>query len=319
MNVSFVNRKLTGIVYELDIDGARDSISYEEFNEIMRNQEAVLTLREVGVDPEGLIDFADFIFQGQEDENQDRRLNGEVEEPVALSLEEFISIVLQFRGSNSATVKDMVDLRKFVTKSLSQFEKNFRLVSSEAEKILEKKAKPKPEILRKDLQLGCARLEAFLSTMLTEVEANGNLTSLLFNHPLETSAAQDLRACSERLDEFSSFALGELNNLRSLLPVKMHVLQKGGGGTKSLSERHFERLEQEEQHSKQLRLRQKLAELEEFLLTSLSSSVQEFSRSCENLVDESSPIRSGPMPFDAHLATRLKELVSQFHSLRRSL
>jgi len=311
MTVGFVNRKLTRIVEELDIDGDAETITKDEFNDIMGNREAVLTLREVGVDPEGLIDYADHIFQGQEDENQDRRLNGEQEELVSLSLEDFISTVLQFRGSNTATVKDMVDLRKFITKILQQFEKNFRLVQSAVDEFMQHKdGKPSPEGPRADLQLGLARLEAYLSTMRSEVEANSNLNGYFFDDtPPVPGRAEDFRVCSERLDEFSGLALGELDKLRLLLPMELPNFKAEKAGKQSGNQ------EKKLLHS---RLRRCLAELEEFLLTTLSSSVREFTQSLA-AIEEPTPIRSGPLPFEAHLATKLKDLSSQFYRMRRSL
>merc|ERR1719183_759108 len=55
-------------------------------------------IQEIGVDVVGLVDFADFIFK----------------DGVELSFPEFMEIVLQLRGSNMSTVRDVVDLRKFM-------------------------------------------------------------------------------------------------------------------------------------------------------------------------------------------------------------
>lgn len=97
MLVGYVNRKVRKIVEELDQDGG-GTISKDEFVQILENMEAVKALQDVGVDVVGLVDFADVIFEEEED----------------LSFPKFMEVVLQLRGSNNATVKDVVDLRKLV-------------------------------------------------------------------------------------------------------------------------------------------------------------------------------------------------------------
>lgn len=98
MLVGYVNRKVKTIVQELDTDGD-NSISKTEFIKILENWDAVKALQEVGVDVVGLVDFADVIFEDGAQE---------------LSFEKFMDVVLQLRGSNTATVKDIVELRKLV-------------------------------------------------------------------------------------------------------------------------------------------------------------------------------------------------------------
>merc|ERR1712151_156582 len=80
-------------------------ISKAEFCDILRNREATKALHEVGVDVVGLVDFVDFIFGGDDSEA----------DGTTLTFSDFMDVVLQLRGSNTATVKDVVDLRKFIT------------------------------------------------------------------------------------------------------------------------------------------------------------------------------------------------------------
>jgi len=98
MLVTFVNRKVKTIVEELDKNGD-NCISKAEFVKILENAEAVRSLQDVGVDVVGLVDFADVIFEDGAQE---------------LSFEKFMDIVLQLRGTNTASVKDIVELRKLV-------------------------------------------------------------------------------------------------------------------------------------------------------------------------------------------------------------
>jgi len=104
MTVSFVKEKMQKIMATLDSSGD-GKISKEEFGMILQNDEAVACLQDVDVDVEGLVDLADFIF------NDD--VTGEEKEP---DFSDFMEIILGIRGSNSATVKDIMDLRKFVYK-----------------------------------------------------------------------------------------------------------------------------------------------------------------------------------------------------------
>lgn len=104
MLVGYVNRKVRQIVEELDKDGG-GSISKDEFAHILENRDAIGALQDVGVDVVGLVDFADVIFEDQEE----------------LSFSKFMEVVLQLRGSNTATVKDIVDLRKLVSGKFKEF------------------------------------------------------------------------------------------------------------------------------------------------------------------------------------------------------
>jgi len=57
-----------------------------------------------------LMDFTEFIF-------------GDVTEAKELSFPDFMDMILQLRGSNTATVKDVVDLRKMFISELARFGK----------------------------------------------------------------------------------------------------------------------------------------------------------------------------------------------------
>merc|ERR1712087_441449 len=81
-------------------------ISKDEFEALLENPEAARALQNIGVDVVGLVDFMDYIFA----------------EETELSFPCFMETVLQLRGSNSATVKDIVDLRKFIAQELWNIE-----------------------------------------------------------------------------------------------------------------------------------------------------------------------------------------------------
>mmetsp|Transcript_57859 Transcript_57859/g.188059 ORF Transcript_57859/g.188059 Transcript_57859/m.188059 type:complete len:704 (-) Transcript_57859:72-2183(-) len=111
IRVAFVTEKLKLILEEIDED--KDyRISKEEFRNILENPKAVWALSEVGVDPVGIVDYADYIFDEMTAEDSDKEI----------SFEDFMQMVLELRGTNTATVKDCVDLRKFIKKSMDSLD-----------------------------------------------------------------------------------------------------------------------------------------------------------------------------------------------------
>jgi len=78
----------------------------QEFFQIAQDKDAVQALKALGVDVLTLIEFADIIFEDAEGEGKDDAQS-------ELSFSDFMEVILQFRGTNTATVKDMVDLRKW--------------------------------------------------------------------------------------------------------------------------------------------------------------------------------------------------------------
>mmetsp|Transcript_52606 Transcript_52606/g.125647 ORF Transcript_52606/g.125647 Transcript_52606/m.125647 type:complete len:753 (+) Transcript_52606:112-2370(+) len=111
MLVSYVNMKLHDVVHLLDQDGDM-KISKSEFTRILESAEACRCLEDVGVDVVGLVDSVDAIFE-------DASTPGDKQE-VELTFEKFMDIVLKLRGTNNATVKDMVDLRKYLRDTILQ-------------------------------------------------------------------------------------------------------------------------------------------------------------------------------------------------------
>jgi hypothetical protein len=103
--VNYVKTQLEHMLKTSGIDADADGmIAKKEFEALLENPRAAQALQEVGVDVIGLVDFTDFIFS-----------NGRM-----LSFQDFMDTVLSLRGTNTATVKDVVDLRKFM---VTEFEK----------------------------------------------------------------------------------------------------------------------------------------------------------------------------------------------------
>merc|ERR1712217_897564 len=89
----------------VDVDGD-NHISKEEFALLLSKRDAIIALKEVGVDVVGLVDFTDFIF-GKEN---------------SLSFPDFMEQIMQLRGTNTATVKDVVDLRKLLKERITRLD-----------------------------------------------------------------------------------------------------------------------------------------------------------------------------------------------------
>lgn len=101
--VNFVRNRLQQLIVE-EVDGDNDDkISKREFQSLLVNAKAALVLEEVGVDVVGLVDFQDHIFKDTDD----------------ISFASFMDLVLQLRGTNTATVRDIVELRKFFADQIS--------------------------------------------------------------------------------------------------------------------------------------------------------------------------------------------------------
>jgi len=86
-----------------DDDQDKGLITRERFEFLLTNRQSALALAEVGVDVESLVDLLDFIFQGE----------------LSLSFAKVIEIVLDLRGNKMASVKDIVDLRNYMTQEIA--------------------------------------------------------------------------------------------------------------------------------------------------------------------------------------------------------
>jgi len=109
----------------LDTDGDT-KISRTEFEAILDNPSATKLLESVAVDVYALVDLADFIFAKDEDANGKNQDDRDQDGGKQLSFGEFMDVVLSLRGTNQATVKDVVDLRRFIRGSLYCLEERIR-------------------------------------------------------------------------------------------------------------------------------------------------------------------------------------------------
>jgi len=113
--MNFVTEKIEELLAPGGVDENDDNlISKSEFMNMISNKKAASILHEVGVDVVGLIDFADTIFEYEphEDEEYEKQL----------TFNEFMRVVLDLRGSKTARVKDIVDLRKHINWRFARLE-----------------------------------------------------------------------------------------------------------------------------------------------------------------------------------------------------
>ncbi|CAJ1393811.1 unnamed protein product [Effrenium voratum] len=118
--VEFVKRELLDIIIEADEDGD-GLMSHAEFLKILESPEGLRALETVGVDPVGLIDYADTIFAKDDGDGS--------EDTVLFS--HFMNEILQLRGSNTATVKDLINMRKVVEKSNKDVRKDLERLNTQ--------------------------------------------------------------------------------------------------------------------------------------------------------------------------------------------
>merc|ERR1719410_2975872 len=113
ISFSYVAEKIRELLQDgADIDDD-EQISREELMKMLDNKKALSILNDVGVDPADLVDLKDQIFED---------VNGEEKQ---LKYDEFMDLVLSLRGSNNATVKDMMTLRKYMKLLLQKIEETF--------------------------------------------------------------------------------------------------------------------------------------------------------------------------------------------------
>mmetsp|Transcript_51211 Transcript_51211/g.101729 ORF Transcript_51211/g.101729 Transcript_51211/m.101729 type:complete len:593 (-) Transcript_51211:15-1793(-) len=116
--VSYVKEKIAKLMHASDSDGDLQ-ISKDEFRKLFDDERALALLSDVGVDVVGLPDYADTIFEQEPNEEEEEESCQEK----TLSFEDFMTVMLDLRSRNGATVKDMMDLRRHINFKFSIVEK----------------------------------------------------------------------------------------------------------------------------------------------------------------------------------------------------
>jgi len=119
-----VSEKMQGIVADLDTN-SNGMISFVEFRKIIEIPQALRALEDVGVDPAGVVDFAEMMFF--EDSDRDR--------PVELAFDTFMELILDLRCSNTATVKDIKYLWRQINPMMAHLTKDVTELRDRTERI----------------------------------------------------------------------------------------------------------------------------------------------------------------------------------------
>jgi hypothetical protein len=126
--VDKVHEKFGKVLNKLDEDNDGD-LTWEEFCQIFSDDdvrtEALDALDSVNVDPEGLVDVATDIFFDHG-------------EPVKVSFEEFMGMVLDLRGGQEATVKDIMGLGKHFNRNMMKTKAEMNSLDAQIDTVLSK-------------------------------------------------------------------------------------------------------------------------------------------------------------------------------------
>lgn len=121
-SLNFVKQRVENVFESLGINPDEHCISKTQFKTLIQNRDAARAINELGVDLAQLLDMADFIFESDEIDGDFNCLEKE------LTFEEFMDRVTDLRMHNLATVKDIMQLRKYIrsesAKALHHQEKN---------------------------------------------------------------------------------------------------------------------------------------------------------------------------------------------------
>eukprot|EP00927_Polykrikos_kofoidii_P039740 TRINITY_DN34068_c0_g2_i1.p1 TRINITY_DN34068_c0_g2~~TRINITY_DN34068_c0_g2_i1.p1 ORF type:complete len:320 (-),score=67.54 TRINITY_DN34068_c0_g2_i1:449-1381(-) len=108
LQVQYVRDHIQGICREMKGGLDEAEISFDEFKELLQIPAAARALVEVDVDVVGLVDYADFLFGSQSQ----------------ITLEDLMTTILELRGTNKATVRDVVQSRKSLMSELTRVERS---------------------------------------------------------------------------------------------------------------------------------------------------------------------------------------------------
>jgi len=125
-------RELVSKINDVNLDGD-NKISKEEFMKLLKEKDARRILSEVGVDIMSLVDLTDTIF------DMDREDSGATKGPdglksvsqclnrhLEIDFDTFMQILLNLRGTNQASFKDIAELRRFMKGQFAQLDHKVR-------------------------------------------------------------------------------------------------------------------------------------------------------------------------------------------------
>jgi len=110
MNVLALRGRLAEAMDKLD-QNRNGRLTEKEFVQIMSDLKTVALLNEIGVDPIALIDMAPKIFETTTTEDDDDIDGGAIKAPKEIGFEKFVEIVLDHRGTSTASLKDLREMK----------------------------------------------------------------------------------------------------------------------------------------------------------------------------------------------------------------
>jgi len=115
MTLAHVRGRIIEIMGTINFD-SEELISRSEFRRLVTDQRVVHLLHDVDVDVVSLVDLEDYLFEEVDDESGFSTGRD-------LTVHEFMELVLSLRGSNNATVKDIVHMQRSMIKHMSTIAK----------------------------------------------------------------------------------------------------------------------------------------------------------------------------------------------------
>eukprot|EP00927_Polykrikos_kofoidii_P046214 TRINITY_DN40422_c0_g1_i1.p1 TRINITY_DN40422_c0_g1~~TRINITY_DN40422_c0_g1_i1.p1 ORF type:complete len:697 (+),score=123.46 TRINITY_DN40422_c0_g1_i1:149-2239(+) len=103
---SFIRDRMSKLLAEIDTD-ADSMVTRDEFQQLLLRKDVARMMNSVGVDVMGLAEFCDYLFK-----------DADGQDTAKITFADVMQLVLQLRGTNQATVKDIVDLRRFMRQEL---------------------------------------------------------------------------------------------------------------------------------------------------------------------------------------------------------
>jgi len=98
-------------ILDVENDGHDFVITKERLDQILHDQDMIMSLHNIGVDVGALTDYCSFVFN---------ELN--FDECQGLNCKEFLQLVKQCSGDKAATVKDLNEMRKYISQEISGLE-----------------------------------------------------------------------------------------------------------------------------------------------------------------------------------------------------
>lgn len=103
LEINHMKEGISQLLLQADND-CSGKVTIKEFIQLLKNRSAVQFLSSVGIDAIALVDISEYLFKGVE----------------TYEYTDMVGALLELRGSNTCTVKDIIDLRKWLIHQLQE-------------------------------------------------------------------------------------------------------------------------------------------------------------------------------------------------------